>query len=138
MIEAYRRAFPLLGQAGDPGLSWETAKTQIWYPQRVGQDVAVAEEKFISDGVEGMRKRVKKAIQSHLKDTNYAETGEGLKEFLKVVEKDEAKEAVLRAELRGAVKLGRNEFKDAIARGAFPGVKNWKALYDLVKPRKQQ
>jgi DNA-binding NtrC family response regulator/CheY-like chemotaxis protein len=140
LIESYLDVLPFLGRDETPNqydnVSWEFVKSNLWYAQqRVGVFATSESNDPATKAAEDLQRKIKETVETHL---GFVEWGKDfsdrkLREILKSVV-DGVKKRKLQDALLGCVKMGRAKNKDEIARIAVPGVKDYQALKDLVKP----
>jgi hypothetical protein len=157
LIESYLNNLPRLGRDDNPNsydnVLWDFVKSNLWYPQKrselygPGEDrtpVTETSEDKLKKFAEDIRKKIQDAVAHYLRDVCWGDDFDvvSLKNRLKSV-KDEADNRKLRGSLLEIVKLIQDrrrskQDKDKIASSAVPGVKDYQALKDLVRPKPQK
>lgn len=154
LIESYLDNLPRLGRDDNPNsydnVLWNFVKSNLWYPQQRSElygpgenraPVSETAEDKLKKFAEDMRRKIQDAVAHYLGEVDWGDDFDevSLKNKLKSV-KDAEENHELRCTLREIVKLGQNRKRskqdnDKIARFAVPGVKDYQALKDLVKPK---
>lgn len=140
LIESYLNVLLLLGRDENQSLydnvSWEFVKSNLWYQQqRAGVYAASSSNALPIQDAEDLQKKIKEAVETHLGTVDWGKdfSDRKLREVLKSVP-DGTKKRKLQDALLSSVKMGRARNKNEIAKTAVPGVKDYQALKDLVKP----